>query len=110
MHPADMLDETLEHLRGAALRGALPDLAPLAEQLETALNALDQARPAPARLHALRRRAQETIALLQAARQGVEAARQRLAELDALQRGLGTYARNGRRQQLWPGHQTTRRV
>jgi hypothetical protein len=110
MPTADLLEDTLAALREAARDGRLADFDALASRLDDAVKALEHQPPNPARLHRLRRCASETAAILQAARQGVEAARQRLAELETLRRGLGTYGDDGRRRQLLAWARTERRV
>lgn len=110
MPTVDLLEGALEALRQAAREGRLADLDALSGQLADAVKAVEQNPLRADRLTHLRRCATETATILQAARQGVEAARQRLSELDTLRRGLGTYGDDGRRRQLQVTSRTERRV
>ncbi len=110
MTPADQLHKTLEALREAVRAGNLAEFGPLADRLAETVASWEQAPRDSARLPELRRIAAETATLLEASRRGLNAARQRLAELDALHRGLGTYGGNGQRRHLPTAPATGRRV
>ena len=92
------------------LRRALALAALGSPQRADAVAALDGSLPDAARLQALRRQAGDIAVLLEAARQGVDAALRRMAELDALRSGLGTYGDDGRRQRLRTQARTERRL
>jgi SLT domain-containing protein len=110
MLPADRLDAALAALRRAAREGRLDAFDTLAAQVSQAIAAMEQSATDARRLQALRRSAQDTAAILQAVRQGLDAARHRLAELETLRQGLGTYGDDGRRRQLQAPGRTERRI
>lgn len=110
MTPADHLHQTLEDLRASVQAGRLAEFGPLADRLAETVATWEQTPGDAARLPELRRIAAETAALLEASRRGLNAARQRLAELEALHRGLGTYGGNGQRRHLPTPPATGRRV
>lgn len=110
MTPADNLEAALDDLAQALRAGRLQAMGALGDRLADAVAALDGTLPDAARLQALRRQAGDTAVLLQAARQGVDAALRRMAELDALRSGLGTYGDDGRRQRLRTQARTERRL
>lgn len=110
MTPADHLFQILESLRVAARRGDFAAFDQLAGDMAAAVAALGAAPPDAPTVHRLVARATEVSVLLQASGQGLAAARRRLAEIDAIRRGLGTYGGDGRRRAIGQTSATTRRL
>lgn len=100
MPEIDALEATLLALRTAARRGDLGGLLPLSARLEEQMAAISQSLPEEERLQSLRASAAETAALLDAALRGLTAARTRLAEINAVRSGAGTYGDDGQRRRL----------
>jgi hypothetical protein len=93
---ARLLADRLDDLHAALRGGKLHDLTALAQAITeqaTALHAAD-----PACLPLLQRKAARNAACLQAAANGIRAARRRLKEIRAMASGGATYDRDGRRE------------
>lgn len=110
MSPADRLAASLDDLRHAATHGDFAAFDQLAGRLSADVAALETTPPDPATLRRLKARAAALATLLHAAGQGLAAARHRLAEIEAVRRGLGTYDGDGQRRALGVPGGTTRRV
>ena len=83
----------------AGVPGGMPDLI---AEIEAAAAALATTGGAAGDLQFLRQRTQRLLARIEAARQGVLAARSRLRALAAAREGIGTYDRSGARSVLAP--------
>ncbi len=110
MSPADRLSESLDDLRQAARRGDFAAFDSLAGRLAQDVAALEATPPDPPTLQRLISTAADLTVLLQAAGQGLAAARRRLAEIETVRRGLGTYGGNGQRRHLATPSGATRRL
>lgn len=110
MTPADRLGDSLAALRDAVRQGDFSAFDRLSARLGAEVAELEAAPPDPGSLQMLKLRAAELSELLQAAGQGLAAARRRLTEIDTLRKGLGTYGGDGRRRALGPTPASTRRV
>jgi hypothetical protein len=110
MQTADRLEQTLQALADAARHGRLAEFDVLSDSLSEAVAALEADPPGPIRLRMLREAAEEVAVLLMAAGRGLDAARQRLGELDALRKGFVTYGDDGRRQRFQVPNLTDRRI
>lgn len=93
------LDRVFQQLRSGKLDG----LASAAQLLETELAQIDTADVQC--LDMLRRKALRNAACLEAAARGIRAARRRLAEIRAIDTGIGTYDDKGKRDEP-PGRST----
>jgi len=102
MTATENLSTVIDDLRSALCAGNLSALASLAERMGTGLSDLEATGPGAGDLAALRAKAAEVESLLAAAGRGLIAGRRRLAEVRELQRGLGTYDREGRKHRLAP--------
>jgi len=91
----DRLADTLDAIRAALGRGDYDALALLSAEVDRAAEGI--AALPPDALEDLRRRAAETAACLDAARNGFRAARRRVEEVRAGPSGLSTYDRDGRK-------------
>jgi hypothetical protein len=100
MHPAERLATSLEDLRLAALHGDFAKIDHLAGHIADGVAGLADLPPDEAELKRLMGRAADLTVLLRAAGEGLAAARRRLAEIEAVRRGLGTYGRDGQRRTL----------
>ena len=78
---ADGLMDVLERERGALCRGDVAGASRLSDRKEKLLNRLQPDRIAPDQLARLREAAERNAQLLVACRKGIEAARERVAEL-----------------------------
>jgi len=83
----------------AGVPGGMPDLV---VEIEAAAAALEETGAPAGDLAVLRQRTQRLLARIEAARQGVLAARARLRALAAAREGIGTYDRSGARSVLAP--------
>lgn len=110
MTPAERLSLSLEEARQAARRGDFAAFDGLAGRLSQDMAALETAPPDPPTVQGLMARAADLTVLLQAAGQGLEAARRRLAEIETVRRGLGTYGGDGQRRHLATTSGAIRRV
>jgi hypothetical protein len=102
MSATENLTTAIDALRSALCAGNLSALASLAEQMGAELSELEATGPGTEDLAVLRAKAAEVESLLAAAGRGLIAGRRRLAEVRELQRGLGTYDREGRKLRLAP--------
>jgi hypothetical protein len=100
MHPADQLATSLEDLRRAAMNGDFATIDQLSGQIADGVAALSDVPQDEAGLRRLIGRAADLSVLLRAAGEGLAAARRRLAEIEAVRRGLGTYGSDGQRRAL----------
>lgn len=110
MSHAETLVLTLEDLGLAARRGDFAALGALADRLTASLAEVEAAPPAKGDLQAIQASAARVSALLDAVAQGLAAARRRMAEIDAVRRGLDTYGGDGRRRSLNLPAKDSRRV
>jgi len=110
MMPADRLAGSLDALRLAARQGDFAAFDHLAGRLADELAALETDPPDLETLARLSAQATDLLVLLQAAGQGLAAARRRLTEIEAVRRGLGTYGRDGQRRSLGVSVAPTHRV
>lgn len=91
------VSDTLDAIRAALRAGDFAALADLTARLDSAVQDMT-ALPAE-ELHVLRQRAGDTATCLAAARNGIRAARRRVAEVTGGPAALSTYDRDGRRSQ-----------
>lgn len=105
--PHDPLQIVMDDLRARLIAGDFSDLPALAERLEGLMQGLRQTDAA--RLRHLRAQAMQTAACVDAARNGIRAARRRIDEATG-RATLDTYDSTGARAPLAAATQTARRV
>lgn len=104
----DGLAGTLDAIRAALREGNYAALSELAAELDAQTEGA--ATMPAAELRLLRQRATETAACLVAARNGIRAARRRVAEVTGGPAALSTYDREGRRSPPGPGASVPKRL
>lgn len=110
MRPARMLPTALADLRKAALEGDFARIDQLSGRIADGIADLADLPTDEAELRRLRGSAADLTVLLRAAGEGLAAARRRLAEIESVRLGLGTYGRDGQRRAIGAPGVASRRL
>ena len=109
MRPEEQLERILDETHAVILHAGFASLEDLGLRTDACL-ALIGAAPDAAILHRVRQKAERNARCLLAAGRGLRAARQRLEEVTAAERGLSTYDGQGRKSGIGMVGQHRRRV